>query len=394
MPFSTPAEQLRFDNLLALIRENKSTEIDYYKEPRQWWNGQRPIIPAEWQNWGRGTDIHGVTRTIHAPFNEYGSIFVLYKWKVDHGVGYMLSPAFHEHAQAGLRLEMPHEISSADLNRLFAAIAQNDAFAAQVVEIDFTNCTKLTERVVFPKNLINVQNLIMDRMSLCSYLGSNVHYDAFDGGPIYYVAEMGTPDISSLQNLKRLSIIYTVLNEWPELPKTLVEYLQYGSSPMCITRLNLSASTLPDLRIAHLNVPGLTEAYAICLARSLQARPELSVSIPHSSYQFVNDGKAYSRKRVFDMPLTVELLDVHFNQIVGDGRYANRRSATEADLWQCANVLKDLLAGSDDHVSQAVLTDYIANRLPALMAHAEDLRMEKLMQQEAQRSFVRAANKF
>ena len=173
--------------------------------------------------------------------------------------------------------------------RLFAAIEQNDTFAAQVVEMDFSYCKKLTQRVEFPKNLTNLLNLFMDRISTTFICGGDGPYDPndlYDGSTMFATAQMGAPDLSSMHKLKKLSFENTRLTEWPRLPKSLEEYVQYGSSPMSLMRFNLSSRALPNLKRAYFEggcTVNLSVAYAICVSRMLQWRPEVNMNFAQVS---------------------------------------------------------------------------------------------------------------
>ena len=66
--------------LIELIKQNKSTEVVFYKE--QWTADWKRIpVPAEWRDWGWDKPVMPVSRTIHQDNNVSGPQGFYYKWK-------------------------------------------------------------------------------------------------------------------------------------------------------------------------------------------------------------------------------------------------------------------------------------------------------------------------
>ncbi len=393
MPFENPEDQTEFNNLVALITQGKSTEVEYYQEGRDA-TGNRLPLPAEWGDLNRigfGTRVQRIMRTITDPNNVSGTISVLFKWKNPNGLTNrnMLTPAFEKQwfwglVHIGFTLRIHPYVNSAELEQLFTAIAQNDVFASQIIEIDFTNCSRLTRPVVFPRNLINVRNLFMERMSTSTTYVSNDPYDIWDGSQVYSRAECGAPDVSALRSLRVLSFDLTYFDSWPQLPRSLEEYTHYGRAD--INRVNLSSRALPNLKRVFFSggvSNNLTEAYAICLSIMLRARPELRFSLDNKRYKLTDKQYDWGEFDARNKQLTLDLLEEHFQAVVHESSYADATLVTAEDLSQCADALDGMLADALDIRSRAVLTYYVMFRLPAVIEQvtAEHARREELARQ-------------
>lgn len=395
MPFNIPEVQQQFNSLIELIKQNKPTDIEFYKQ--QYANGKQIKRPKEWQETKDGGPML-VARKISQQFAVFGPDLFYYKWKNSNGLIDILTPAFNETGPVGLTITIPRETSSEDLALLFAAIEQNNNFADKVLEMDFIYCTNLTQRIVFPKNLARLQKLNMERIST-TFVCEN--YDDLGPKVLFGSAKMGAPDLSSMPSLTRVSFAHTHLKEWPILPKSLEDYVQYGDFPMSIMRLNLSSKALPNLKRAFFEggcCNSLSIAYAICLLRMLHRRTDLKVNFSECMYQLTDQKYEYNTD-IRTIKLTTELLDEHFNKIVQNSSYANCKLVTENELRQCASILYDMLVDARDIEAQAVVSSYIDTRLPVVIAQVEETRIQRAQRDKeenglAQASSLRQVNRF